>query len=139
STNFVVPTSAVMSGRVRVRLYHSFSLPRPGLISATDMFLSQDITLSTKPVMVTLGCADTGPAIATSAMTAKRKIPTRLITASSCGCEHLGYRRHDIQTITNTCRKQCDRLGFTPEPPTEASKTRLCHPPFSSAFSRSAA
>src|SRR5438552_3588275 len=95
--------------------------------------------LSTKPVIVTFGCADTGPDIATSAMTTKRKTPTLLITASSCGCEHLGYRRYDIQTITNTCRKQCDREGFTPEPPVEASETRLRYPPFPRAFSRSAA
>src|SRR4030095_5482219 len=119
-----------MSGRTRVRAYHSMSPVRPGLISATDMFFDHDDTLSTKPVMVTFGCAETGPAIAINAMTTRKRIPTLLITASSCGCEN----DHDPECTTsrhntNTCGQQYDVVSFTGKPSVRARKNRLSVPP----------
>src|SRR3989442_9019356 len=58
-TNFVVPSSPVMSGRARVRAYHSLST-RVRLTSARDMFLDHDVTLSITPLIVTFGVGPAG-------------------------------------------------------------------------------
>src|SRR5438552_13849198 len=85
-TNFVVPTSAMMSGRARTRAYHSFSLFRAGLRSLWEMLCVYDVMLSTSPEIVTFGCATTGPVIAITAMTVRREmIPIRLILLSAYG------------------------------------------------------
>src|SRR3989442_11611668 len=57
-TNLVVPSSPVMSGRARVRAYHSLST-RDASRSLRDMFLFHDVTLSINPLIVTFGV---GPA-----------------------------------------------------------------------------
>src|SRR5213592_1199524 len=59
STNFVVPSSPVMSGRARVRAYHSLST-RVRLTSARDMFFDHDVTLSMTPLIVTFGVGPAG-------------------------------------------------------------------------------
>src|SRR5262249_46701517 len=54
------------------------------------------------------------------------------------GCAHLGNRTPNIQTSTNTCGKQLQQAGFTPEPLDNASESGVYYPPFPRARSRSA-
>ena len=91
-TNFVVPSSPVMSGRARVRAYHSLST-RVRLTSARDMFLDHDVTLSMTPLIVTFGVGPAGVVCApaygakSTRMTKTEATTARnlLMTASSCG------------------------------------------------------
>src|SRR6185503_19419573 len=110
-TNLVVPTSPVMSGRTRVRAYHSVSFARLRLRSTTDRLRVQDVMLSTSPVIVTLlvGACASAPGVtkARTASTERTTARTLLITASSCSCvngctaRHFRQQHQQTQTTMN--------------------------------------
>src|SRR5215467_829527 len=90
----------MMSGRTRVRAYHSFSLLRAGLRSVWEMLWVYDVMLSTSPSIVTFGWASTGLAIAIATTTARRRTSTiPLMCAFPC-------RVGDVQTHHGELRRR---------------------------------
>src|SRR5262249_53465429 len=110
-TNLVVPSSPVMSGRARVRAYHSLST-RDASRSLSDMFLLHDVTLSINPLIVTFGVGPAGVVCCAPAYGAKSTRMTKteattarnlLMTASSM------WKVKQLQRSTGT-------TGPTPTP-----------------------